>query len=249
MDLGAKFGIALGSDSDSSDAEFAPENEEKDSADSECGGGGSGSSGEEGGDEEEETEEEIGDEGEGKGDEGEGKGENDALKEEQEQEEGAGKGSDGGDQEVEKKTDVVREGDEGETIPTQESGGGIEEVVQQSEKDTSPAKTEDNLASSDPAATNKEGGDEDSDQDKEMDEYNPLVVRRSNRAIKPTKDVDLYLLGAKFGIDVADVEASGAESSDMEFAPAENSPGILVVHVYPSVWYGEGCPSPPIFML
>lgn len=31
MDLGAKFGVTVGSDSDSSDAEFAPENEEQDS--------------------------------------------------------------------------------------------------------------------------------------------------------------------------------------------------------------------------
>lgn len=222
MDLGAKFGIALGSDSDSSDAEFAPENEEKDSADSECGGG-SGSSGEEGGDEEEETEEEIGDEGEGGG-------ESDAPEEEREQEEGAGKGSDRGDQEGNRDTDVVREEDEAES---QESGDGINEVVQQTEEDSTSAKTGDNLTSLDPAATKKEGGDKDSDKDKETeakDEYNPLIVRRSNRAIKPTKDVDLYLLGAKFGIDVADVEASGAESSDMEFAPAEGSPGILVVY-------------------
>ena len=31
VDLGAKFGVAVGSDSDSSDAEFAPEDEEQDS--------------------------------------------------------------------------------------------------------------------------------------------------------------------------------------------------------------------------
>lgn len=224
MDLGAKFGIALGSDSDSSDAEFAPENEEKDSADSECGGG-SGSSGEEGGDEEEETEEEIGDEGEGKG-------ERDAPEEEREQEEGAGMDGDRGDQEGDRETDVVREGDEEETTPSQEGGDGIKEVAQLTEEDTASAKTGDNITSLDPASTKKEG-DDDSDHDKETeakDEYNPLIVRRSNRAIKPTKDVDLYLLGAKFGIDVADVEASGAESSDMEFAPAEGSPGILVVY-------------------
>ena len=55
------------------------------------------------------------------------------------------------------------------------------------------------------------------------EEYNPLIVRRSNRAIKPTKDVDLYLLGAKFGIDVDGL--SGPESSDIEFAPADDSPG------------------------
>ena len=53
-------------------------------------------------------------------------------------------------------------------------------------------------------------------------EYNPLIVRRSQRAIKPTKDVDLYLLGAKFGIDV---EGSGADSSDLEFAPESVSDG------------------------
>ena len=35
--------------------------------------------------------------------------------------------------------------------------------------------------------------------------------------MKPTKDVDLYLLGAKFGINVK--EESGGESRDIEFAP------------------------------
>ena len=47
-------------------------------------------------------------------------------------------------------------------------------------------------------------------------EYNPLIVRRSNRAIKPTKDVDLYLLGAQFGVDL---EGSDVDSSDPEFSP------------------------------
>ena len=54
----------------------------------------------------------------------------------------------------------------------------------------------------------------------EEEEYNPLIVRRSRRAIKPTKDIDLYLLGAKFGIDV---EGSDADSSDQEFAPVAES--------------------------
>ena len=53
-------------------------------------------------------------------------------------------------------------------------------------------------------------------------EYNPLVVRRSQRAIKPTKDIDLYLLGAKYGVDV---EGSDADSSDLEFAPEAVSDG------------------------
>lgn len=52
--------------------------------------------------------------------------------------------------------------------------------------------------------------------------YNPLIVRRSQRAIKPTKDIDLYLLGAQFGVDV---EGSGADSSDLEFAPETASDG------------------------
>ena len=47
-------------------------------------------------------------------------------------------------------------------------------------------------------------------------EYNPLIVRRSNRAIKPTKDIDLYLLGAQFGVDL---EGSEVDSSDPEFSP------------------------------
>ena len=54
-------------------------------------------------------------------------------------------------------------------------------------------------------------------------EYNPLIVRRSQRAIKPTKDVDLYLLGAKYGVDL---EGSGADSSDQEFAPGTALDGM-----------------------
>lgn len=53
-------------------------------------------------------------------------------------------------------------------------------------------------------------------------DYNPLIVRRSKRAIKPTKDIDLYLLGAQYGIDL---EGSGADSSDLEFAPETISDG------------------------
>ena len=52
------------------------------------------------------------------------------------------------------------------------------------------------------------------------EEYNPLIVRRSQRAIKPTKDIDLYLLGAQFGVNL---EESDADSSDMEFAPTKDS--------------------------
>lgn len=66
-----------------------------------------------------------------------------------------------------------------------------------------------------------EGEGEKAQEEKEEEqEYNPLIVRRSNRAIKPTKDVDLYLLGAQFGIDL---EGSDADSSDQEFAPAVES--------------------------
>ena len=55
---------------------------------------------------------------------------------------------------------------------------------------------------------------------------NPLlIVRRSQRVIKPTKDIDLYLLSAQFGVTLEDSE--GEESSDMEFAPADNSDGDL----------------------
>ena len=59
-------------------------------------------------------------------------------------------------------------------------------------------------------------------------EYNPLIVRRSNRAIKPTKDVDLYLLGAQFGIDV---EGSDVDSSDPEFALEGDKGQCLCVRV------------------
>ena len=64
-------------------------------------------------------------------------------------------------------------------------------------------------------------------------EYNPLIVRRSQRAIKPTKDIDLYLLGAQFGVDV---EGSDVDSSDLEFAPETVSDGEdIMVAVYVSM--------------
>lgn len=69
------------------------------------------------------------------------------------------------------------------------------------------------------------GPEEKGDQNTESVPYNPLIVRRSQRAIKPTKDIDLYLLGAQYGVDV---EGSGADSSDLEFAPEEVSDGKLV---------------------
>ena len=58
----------------------------------------------------------------------------------------------------------------------------------------------------------------------DKDKINPLLItRRSQRVIKPTKDIDLYLLSAQFGVSLEDSE--GEESSDMEFAPAEESDG------------------------
>ena len=58
----------------------------------------------------------------------------------------------------------------------------------------------------------------------DKDKINPLLItRRSQRVIKPTKDIDLYLLSVKFGVSLEDSE--GEESSDMEFAPAEESDG------------------------
>ena len=61
-------------------------------------------------------------------------------------------------------------------------------------------------------------------------EYNPLIVRRSNRAIKPTKDIDLYLLGAQYGIDL---EGSEVDSSDPEFSPNrrdKSKPSHTLIH-------------------
>ena len=67
-----------------------------------------------------------------------------------------------------------------------------------------------------------EGGSGDGVVDK--DKINPLLItRRSQRVIKPTKDIDLYLLSAQFGVSLEDSE--GEESSDMEFAPAEEYDG------------------------
>ena len=235
VDLGAKFGVAVGSDSDSSDAEFAPEHEERDSADSVSDDGGGSSSGEEGGDEEEEEGE--GEEGESqereseRGGEEEGKtGERaetgggvkekeevktDADTEKGEEEDGKEKREEEGEEKREEEGE-----EEGATKDVSQEGGDKDDSVEYME---SEASVEKETASTNIGEPVPGAGDEDQRIDnKKNDEYNPLIVRRSNRAIKPTKDVDLYLLGAKFGIDV---EGSGAESSDMEFAPAENSPG------------------------
>ena len=233
VDLGAKFGITMGSDSDSSDAEFAPENEERDSADSESESGRQHSSGDEGGDE--------GGEGNEEEEEGEGEGGKNA--------DGSGETEDvDGTMEVEE-MDRKKEGEDVAIQDSRDTCPGQEEVtkvqmplVQESVTRLEPdaATTESGTISptntkeigtgrdgSDSVEDKRKDGVEDKRKDGEVtkEEYNPLIVRRSNRAIKPTKDVDLYLLGAKFGVDVEGIEGSGAESSDMEFAPTEDSPG------------------------
>ena len=54
----------------------------------------------------------------------------------------------------------------------------------------------------------------------------PPPTHRSQRAIKPTKDIDLYLLSAQFGVCL---EESDADSSDMEFAVEdEKEEGVCV---------------------
>lgn len=89
--------------------------------------------------------------------------------------------------------------------------------------ETSPASP---AGSSEPISSSQEQQVESNSADKKSSEsaseYNPLIVRRSQRAIKPTKDIDLYLLGAQFGIDL---EGSDADSSDLEFAPEVISEG------------------------
>lgn len=208
--MGAKFGIAVGSDSDSSDAEFAPENEERDSCDSVSGDDGGSSSGEEGGDEEEEGEEEE-ESRPREGDRG------------RQEDRSAGKKGERGGTKGYKEMKAEAEAEKGE-----EETGAAKEVRKEGEddKDVESEMIVDKETFSADIATGT--GSEDTQTSSAMkDEYNPLIVRRSNRAIKPTKDIDLYLLGAKFGIDV---EGSGAESSDMEFAPADNSPGTTQTH-------------------
>ena len=225
VDLGATFGIALGSDSDSSDAEFAPEHAEKDSADSESGGNDSSGEGDGNNEEEKEKEEGV-----------------------QDKEVKGG----GGKEEKREEEEAVREG---ETVACKEGETAVESEPTQGDKNTTTAAEvikkaqeieKDSNSQAEPETTDGEketvvpaSSELTADDSKEIgsgshpaveaereQEYNPLIVRRSNRAIKPTKDVDLYLLGAKFGIDV---EESGAESSDMEFAPADDSPGTLCV--------------------
>ena len=225
MDLGATFGISLGTDSDdSSDREFAPENEERDSADSESGGGNS--SGDEGGDEEEEMEEEK----------------------ESKEEGGVGGGSEGekGDgrgEEAKTKTEEKTEGKEGkEDSPTvqRDSSETLEIAPKNIDDCTSKTESETTANTGTVSASLEPVGDSGGDKEVAEAEYNPLIVRRSNRAIKPTKDVDLYLLGAKFGIDVEGIEESGAESSDMEFAPVEDLPGIYTRVAYRIFLWGGG---------
>ena len=218
VDLGAKFGINVGSDSDSSDAEFAPETAERDSADS---GGGS-SSGEEGGDEGEEGEGEEGEGEEGEGEEGEGEeGEGEEGEGEREKEEEEGVGEEGEECVSEA---VCKVEDSGDNDSKEKVGKetNIAEKSEETSKDSEMAsQCEEECRDEDRMGENGEEGV--GDGSVKDDEYNPLIVRRSNRAIKPTKDVDLYLLGAKFGIDVDGL--SGPESSDIEFSPAEDPPG------------------------
>lgn len=262
VDLGATFGVSMGSDTDSSDAEFAPEKEERNSADSESGDCFSGG---EGGDEVEEMEQ--GDEKEvltGRKEEEKEDGESTNIEGDREEKmsEGEGEredkmvGKEKREEDIkcsedkserEKGETVKKAGDErlgkvGEKKEEEDQGEGKDgegnhkggtkhgtlrsllQADKPSNKDNETSKVE---LSSDSARVEgeEEGGKEEEGEGgtNAEEDYNPLVVRRSNRAIKPTKDVDLYLLGAKFGIDV---EGSGAESSDLEFSPAENSPGI-----------------------
>ena len=212
VDIGAKFGVTVGSDSDSSDAEFAPENEQRDSADS---GSGDYSSGEEGGDEAEPDDTEEGAKVECK--------EKEKEEEEEVEEKGGAEEEGGGEvsggmephsetEEKENEATSVAEGTEGDPDVKKE----VQMSVEEHGKETPPP--------TDMGATAGEDDDTGSVSEKPegpeaqaKDEYNPLVVRRSNRAIKPTKDVDLYLLGAKFGIDV---EGGEGEGSDVEIGIA-----------------------------
>lgn len=104
-----------------------------------------------------------------------------------------------------------------ESMETEIAATNGTKVTEESDKDKGSQEME--------VADNAETGEKMEEEAKEMgeeeEEYNPLIVRRSRRAIKPTKDVDLYLLGAQFGIDVEGL--SDADSSDQEFAPAVES--------------------------
>ena len=77
---------------------------------------------------------------------------------------------------------------------------------------------------------NGEGGSNEAVSGEDVPVNPLLIVRRSQRVIKPTKDIDLYLLSAQFGVTLEDSE--GEESSDLEFAPAENSDGESIHLVY-----------------
>ena len=106
---------------------------------------------------------------------------------------------------------------ETETATTDDGTNTTEESIKETTRmdesgDPSEEKTRGEEGEGENTTAEKKEGEE--------EEYNPLIVRRSRRAIKPTKDVDLYLLGAKFGIDV---EGSDADSSDQEFAPVAES--------------------------
>lgn len=217
VDIGAKFGVTVGSDSDSSDVEFAPENEQRDSADS---GSGEYSSGDEGGDEAEPEDKEEREE---------------VECEEKKKEEEEGKEEKGGAEEVEDGDEVSAEMEPhseeeekgNESTGVAEGMEGDSDVKKEPQTCIEEHDKEEAQPSIDTGATPGDGDETGSVSGKPedsgtKDEYNPLVVRRSNRTIKPTKDVDLYLLGAKFGIDV---EGGLGEGSDVEFAPTEDVPG------------------------
>jgi len=82
---------------------------------------------------------------------------------------------------------------------------------------------------------NGEGGSSEAVSGEDVPVNPLLIVRRSQRVIKPTKDIDLYLLSAQFGVTLEDSE--GEESSDLEFAPAENSDGESIHLVYIQLCY------------
>ena len=97
----------------------------------------------------------------------------------------------------------------------EEESMGAEDISMETEAQPPPGNSDKTQADS--GEEEKEEEREKDEIEEEEEEYNPLIVRRSKRAIKPTKDIDLYLLGAQFGVDV---EGSDADSSDLEFAPA-----------------------------
>ncbi len=121
----------------------------------------------------------------------------------------------------EEEEEEVEEGEGGEKGEVENKDGGEGEEGEGEEGGGKKGEDENKDGGEGEEGVKDEGSDKE-ENDSETEGYvNPyLRTRRSNRVIKPTKDIDLYLLSAQFGIHL---ESDGElDSDDAEFAPVES---------------------------